>query len=119
MNSNTHAWPRLCLALVGRAYGWNGSGVATARQAAQIEIDAGLMSRDTTNIPAGAVMWWDGSATGNEARQVAIYDGHGYIYSNNVPVTDGRVPSTYPVNSWGQNGSAGARPTSPTLLRRR
>lgn len=44
-------------------------------------------------------MWWDGRPTGNTAAHVAIYDGAGYILSNDVPVTDGRVgrvPWTYP-----------------------
>jgi hypothetical protein len=115
MDDGSHAWSRACLALVTQAYGWHG-GRATARQAAQDVINAGMMSKDTTNIPTGAVMWWDGSATGNDAGHVAIYIGHGYILSNDVPVTDGRVgrvPWTYPVKSWGQKWLGWSPPYFP------
>lgn len=104
MKSPSQNWRRQCLHLVTVAYGWSG-GPATARQAAQDVIDAGMMQHDTSNMPAGAVMWWDGSAVGNPAGHVAIYDGQGYIYSNDAPVADGRVgrvPWTFPVKSWGQ-----------------
>lgn len=118
MDDGSHAWNRDCLALVTQAYGWSG-GRDTARQAAQDVIDAGMMSKDTTNIPTGAVMWWDGSATGNDAGHVAVYIGHGYILSNDVPVDDGRVgrvPWTYPVKSWGQKWLGWSPPYFPAAV---
>ncbi|MBA8792871.1 hypothetical protein FHX74_000465 [Friedmanniella endophytica] len=105
IDSGTHQWHRACLALVARAYGWHGSGEATARQAAQTIIDAGQMHTDTTDIPRGAILWWDGSAVGNSAGHVAIYAGGGLIYSSDAPANDGsvgRVPWDYPMSRWHQ-----------------
>lgn len=116
MRDGTRAWRRQCMALVAVAYGWRYSGNDTAFTGAQRVIAAGKMSTDRTNIPRGAVMWWDGRATGNSAGHVAIYDGDGHILSNDVPVTDGRVgrvPWTYPETSWGQKWLGWSPPYMP------
>lgn len=115
MTNHSHSWYRQCLKLVMNAYGWH-SGPATARDAAQLVIDAGQMHHDTSHIPAGAVLWWDGSATGNDAGHVAIDDGKGYIYSNDVatPGEVSRVPWTYPAKSWGQKFLGWSAPYFPT-----
>lgn len=118
MKSGSSKWGRLCLALVVKAYGWNAAGTRTARQGAQDVIDAGMMSKKTKDIPAGAVMWWDGSQVGNPAGHVAIYDGHGHIYSNDV-VTTGevdRVSWKFPEKSWGQKWLGWSPPYFPNAV---
>lgn len=119
MNGGSRAWRRRCLALVAQAHGWQASGTSTAFQGAQIEIAAGKMSTDRTRIPRGAIMWWDGRSTGNSAGHVAIYDGAGYILSNDVPVTDGRVgrvPWTYPEERWGHKWLGWSPPYFPNAV---
>lgn len=121
MKNGSRAWRRQCLALVAVAYGWQYSnacrdGSCTAFIGAQQVIAAGRMSTDRTNIPKGAVMWWDGRATGNTAGHVAVYDGNGHILSNDVPVTDGRVgrvPWTYPETNWNQKWLGWSPPYFP------
>ena len=116
MRDGSRAWRRQCMALVAVAYGWRYSGNDTAFIGAQRVIAAGKMSTDRTNIPRGAVMWWDGRATGNSAGHVAIYDGDGQILSNDVPVTDGRVgrvPWNYPETSWHQKWLGWSPPYMP------
>jgi len=116
MASGSRAWRRRCLALVAQAYGWQASGTATAFEGAQIVAAAGRISTDRHRIPRGAVMWWDGRPTGNSAGHVAIYDGAGYILSNDVPVTDGRVgrvPWTYPEERWGHKWLGWSPPYFP------
>lgn len=121
MSNGSRAWRRQCLALVAVAYGWQVSnacqgGSCTAFIGAQQVMAAGKMSTDRTNIPKGAVMWWDGRATGNPAGHVAIYDGNGHILSNDVPVTDGRVgrvPWTYPETNWHQRWLGWSPPYFP------
>lgn len=119
MNSGSRAWRRRCLALVAQAYGWRASGTPTAFQGAQIVTAAGRVSTDRTGIPRGAVMWWDGRPAGNSAGHVAIYDGAGYILSNDVPVTDGRVgrvPWTYPEQRWGHKWLGWSPPYFPNAV---
>ena len=121
MNDGSRSWRGMCMALVAVAYGWHASnacrgGTCTAFIGAQQVIAAGRMSTDRTNIPKGAVMWWDGRATGNTAGHVAVYDGAGHILSNDVPVTDGRVgrvPWTYPETHWGQKWLGWSPPYFP------
>lgn len=115
MDSGSTAWGRQCLHLVMTAYGWHG-GPATAFQAAQIVEAKHMMSKDTKHIPKGAVMWWDGRATGNTAGHVAIYDGNGHIFSNDVKGvgTVGVVPWTFPAKSWGQKWMGWSPPYFPT-----
>jgi hypothetical protein len=102
MNSGSHAWYRACMALVAIAYGWNYSGNDTAYIGAQRVIAAGQMHTSRTNIPKGAVMWWDGRRTGNPSGHVAVYDGNGHILSNDVTGrgTVARVPWTFPEDNW-------------------
>lgn len=116
MTSGSRAWKRQCMKLVAVAYGWHYSGNDTAYIGAQRVIAAGKMSTDQTNIPKGAVMWWDGRATGNDAGHVAVYDGNGYILTNDAPVNDGRVgrvPWTYPETNWSQKWLGWSPPYLP------
>ncbi len=119
MTSGSHAWRRRCLALVAVAYGWDASGIPTAYQAAMIMKSAGQLHSNRENIPRGAIIWWDGRATGNTAGHVAIYDGNGHIYSNDVPITDGRVgqvPWTYPEDQWGHRWLGWSPPYFPNAV---
>lgn len=107
---------RRCLAIVALAYGWNFSNFATAYEAGKDLQDRGLLSTDTTNIPRGAVMWWDGSGVGSSAGHVAIYDGTGHILSNDVPVADGRIGRVafdYPQTVWGHKFMGWSPPYFP------
>ena len=116
MDDGSRAWRRQCMALVAVAYGWRYSGNDTAFIGAQRVIAAGKMNTDRTKIPRGAVLWWDGRATGNSAGHVAVYDGAGHILSNDVPVTDGRVgrvPWTYPETNWHQKWLGWSPPYMP------
>ena len=115
MNSGSHAWYRRCMALVAVAYGWSYSGNDTAYIGAQRVIAAGQMHTSRAGIPKGAVMWWDGRRTGNTAGHVAIYDGNGYIFSNDVKGhgTVGRVPWTFPEDHWGQRFIGWSAPYMP------
>ena len=115
MSSGSHAWYRKCMALVAVAYGWSYSGNDTAYIGAQRVIAAGQMHTTRTGIPAGAVMWWDGRRTGNSAGHVAVYDGKGYIFSNDVKGagTVGRVPWTFPEDHWGQRFIGWSAPYLP------
>ena len=115
MSSGSHAWYRKCMALVAVAYGWQYSGNDTAYLGATRVIAAGQMHTSRTNIPKGAVLWWDGHRTGNSAGHVAIYDGNGYIFSNDVKGagTVGRVPWTFPEDHWGQRFMGWSAPYFP------
>lgn len=115
MQTGSTSWYRRCLALVMQAYGYAG-GAATAFQAGQEAAAGGRLSTDRTRIPRGAVLYWDGRATGNPAGHVAIYDGDGYIYSNDVtgPGTVGRVPWDFPETNWGQKFMGWSPPYFPT-----
>ena len=115
MSSGSHAWYRKCMALVAVAYGWQYSGNDTAYLGAKRVIAAGQMHTSRTNIPKGAVLWWDGHRTGNAAGHVAIYDGNGYIFSNDVKGagTVGRVPWTFPEDHWGQRFMGWSAPYFP------
>lgn len=103
MQSPTQNWYRRCLNSVATAYDFAG-GATTAYAAALRVQAAGKISTDRTNIPRGAVMWWDGTATGNASGHVAIYDGEGQIYSTDATGRGkiGRVPWEFPVTNWGQ-----------------
>ena len=111
MASGSHQWYRSCLALVARAYGWGWSGVATAGMHAAVERQAGQLHTSRTNIPRGAILWWTNSGAGH----VAIYDGNGYIYSNDVSGqgTVGRVKWDFPEKVWGQHFAGWSAPYFP------
>lgn len=108
MNSGSRSWYRLCLGLVSQSYGSIYAGVPTAYEGALIVQRSGGMQPATKNytaIPRGAILWYDGRATGNTAGHVAISLGGGMAISNDVPVTDGRVgivPISYFETTWGQ-----------------
>ena len=115
MLSGPPIWGRQCLAAVARAYGYGGSGYDTAYLAAVGAKAAGKLHTDRTHIPRGALLYWDGSANGNTAGHVAIYDGEGHIYSNDVkrPGHIDRVPWTYPETEWHQTWLGWAPPYFP------
>lgn len=115
MKSGDSRWYRACMALVAVAYGWRYSGNDTAFIGAQRVQAASQMHTSRTGIPKGAVLWWDGRATGNRAGHVAIYDGEGYVYSNDVSGhgTIGRVPWTFPEDRWGQRFIGWSAPYFP------
>ena len=108
-------WYRRCMALVAVAYGWSYSGNDTAYLGARRVEAAGQMHASRTGIPKGAVLWWDGRRTGNSAGHVAIYDGNGYIFSNDVKGhgTVGRVPWDFPEKQWGQRFIGWSSPYFP------
>lgn len=114
MNSPDRSWYRACLALVMQAYGYAG-GAATAYQAGRDAQTRGQLHTDRANIPRGAVLYWDGRATGNPAGHVAIADGRGYIYSNDVssPGKVDRVPQDFPEKQWGQRWMGWSGPYFP------
>lgn len=108
MNSGSRDWYRLCLGLVSQAYGSVYAGIPTAYAGALMVQARGHMQPPTTNyasIPRGALVWYDGRASGNSAGHVAISLGDGMAISNDVPVNDGRVgvvPISYFETNWGQ-----------------
>jgi len=118
MATGSNDWYRRCMALVAQAYGWQSSGNATAFIGAQRVIAAGKMRTDRSNIPAGAVLWWDGRSTGNSAGHVAIYDGQGYILSNDVTGAGqvGRVPWDFPETNWHQKWLGWSPPHFPNAV---
>jgi len=115
VRSGDSRWYRRCMALVAVAYGWSYSGNATAYLGARRVEAAGQMHTSRTGIPKGAVLWWDGRRTGNSAGHVAIYDGDGYIFSNDVKGhgTVGRVPWDFPEKQWGQRFMGWSSPYFP------
>ena len=58
--------------------------------------------RDTRHMPRGAVLYWDGRATGNTAGQWPSTTARATSTPNDVtdPERVGRVPWTFPVNRW-------------------
>lgn len=108
MNSGSRAWYRWCLRLVSLSYGSVYAGIPTAYEGGLLMERRGLMQKppkDYAQIPRGAVLWYDGRATGNTAGHVAISLGGGKAISNDVPTTDGRVgivDIAYFETSWGQ-----------------
>lgn len=107
----TQSWYRRCLSDVAQSYGWGYSGTATAYLAGVDAKNAGVLSTDTSNIPRGAVMYWSNGGAGH----VAVYDGEGYIWSNDV-LRRGkidRVPWDFPTKNWGQTFMGWAPPYFP------
>lgn len=107
----SRSWYRMCLADVAMSYGWAFSGTATAYLAGVDAKRAGVLSTSKTNIPRGAVLYWSNGGAGH----VAVYDGEGYIWSNDV-VRSGkidRVPWDFPEKNWGQTWMGWAPPYFP------
>lgn len=115
MTSGSRAWYRRCLALVMQSYGYSG-GAPTAFAAAQEAAAGGRLNKSRTNIPRGAILYWDGRPVGNNAGHVAIYDGQGFIYSNDVTGAGrvGRVPWDFPETNWNQTWLGWSPPYFPT-----
>ena len=108
--TNSRQWYRSCLALVANAYGWGHSSIGTASAHAAIVKRAGKMHTNRTGVPRGAVLWWSGGA-----GHVAIYDGAGFIYSNDS-VIDGevsRVRWDQPEKEWGKHFEGWSAPYFP------
>lgn len=108
MDSGSRDWHRWCLRLVSESYGGIYSGIPSAFEAGELVQSRGLMqppTKDYASIPRGAVLWYDGRVTGNEAGHVALSIGNGMALSNDVPINDGRVgivPISFFEDNWGQ-----------------
>ena len=117
MNSGSRDWHRWCLRLVSVSYGSVYAGIPTAYEGCLLMQRRGLMhapTKDYKSIPRGAVLWYDGNATGNWAGHVVISVGGGKAISNDVPVTDGRVAVvdiSYFEDRWGQRFMGWSAPT--------
>ena len=93
----------MCLALVATFYGYSSSGVNSATDAARMITSAGQMQYDLSNIPVGALVFYDGSPAGNPFGHVAMYAGDGMIFSNGASNGGVGMMSLYtPANSWGE-----------------
>lgn len=93
----------MCLALVAAFYGYSSSGVNSAATAAGMIEAAGQMRYDMSNIPVGALVFYDGTPAGNPYGHVAMYAGDGMIYSNGAANGGVGMMSLYtPASSWGE-----------------
>lgn len=93
----------MCLALVAAFYGYTSSGVNSATDAAAAIEAAGQMQHDTSNIPVGALVWYDGTPAGNPYGHVAMYAGNGMIYSNGAANGGvGMISLDTPSSGWGE-----------------
>lgn len=92
----------MCLALVSRFYGYTSAGIESAQAAAGVVQAAGQMHTDMTDIPVGALIWYDGTPIGNPYGHVAMYAGDGMIYSNGAPTGVGLIPMDEPASGWGE-----------------
>ena len=93
----------MCLALVAAFYGYTSSGVNSATDAAATIEAAGQMQHDTSNIPVGALVWYDGTPAGNPYGHVAMYAGNGMIYSNGAANGGvGMISLDTPSAGWGE-----------------
>ncbi|WP_126464156.1 coiled-coil domain-containing protein [Propionibacterium australiense] len=93
----------MCLALVAAFYGYSSSGVNSATDAAATIMAAGQMQYDTSNIPVGALVWYDGAPAGNPFGHVAMYAGNGMIYSNGAANGGvGVISLDTPSAGWGE-----------------
>ncbi|WP_316669035.1 hypothetical protein [uncultured Propionibacterium sp.] len=90
----------MCLALSAAFYGYSSAGVNSATDAAATIQAAGQMHTDMTNIPVGALIWYDGGPSGNPYGHVAMYAGDGMIYSNGAPTGVGLIPINEPADGW-------------------
>lgn len=93
-------YQNMCLSLVATFYGYTSAGEVGAQQAARTIINAGQMNYDMTNIPVGALIWYDGTPIGNPYGHVAMYAGDGMVYSNGAPTGVGLIPLEEPATGW-------------------
>lgn len=92
----------MCLSLVATFYGYSSSGVEGAQQAAEVISAAGQMHTDMSDIPVGALIWYDGTPIGNPFGHVAMYAGNGMVYSNGARTGVGLMPIEEPAVGWGE-----------------
>ena len=92
----------MCLSLVATFYGYTSAGEEGAQQSAATVSAAGQMHTDLTNIPVGALIWYDGTPIGNPFGHVAMYAGNGMVYSNGAPTGVGLIPLREPADGWGE-----------------
>lgn len=90
----------MCLALVSAFYGYTSAGIASAQDAAGVAAAAGMMHTDMSDIPVGALIWYDGGPVGNPYGHVAMYAGDGMIYSNGASTGVGLMSINVPADSW-------------------
>ena len=90
----------MCLALVSAFYGYTSAGIASAQDAAAVVSAAGMMHTDMSDIPVGALIWYDGGPVGNPYGHVAMYAGDGMIYSNGASTGVGLMSINVPADSW-------------------
>ena len=100
--SGSPNYQNLCLALVSNFYGYTSSGAIGAQQAANEIIAAGQMHYDMTDIPVGALIWYDGTGVGNPYGHVAMYAGDGMVYSNGHQNGVGLMSIYKPSDEWRQ-----------------
>ncbi|WIY83172.1 hypothetical protein [Propionimicrobium sp. PCR01-08-3] len=102
MNGNMN-YGDMCLALVAAFYGYSSSGVNSATDAANIVANAGQMQYDTSAIPVGALVFYDGTPAGNPFGHIAMYAGNGMIYSNGAANGGvGMISLDTPSSGWGE-----------------
>lgn len=95
-------YDNMCLSLVATFYGYTSAGVVGAQQAADEITAAGQMNTDLSDIPVGALIWYDGTPVGNPYGHVAMYAGDGMVYSNGAPTGVGLIPLHEPADGWGE-----------------
>ena len=95
-------YDNMCLSLVAAFYGYTSAGEVGAQQAANTIIAAGQMHYDLSDIPVGALVFYDGSGIGNPYGHVAMYAGNGMVYSNGAPTGVGLIPLREPADGWRQ-----------------
>lgn len=95
-------YQNMCLSLVATFYGYTSAGEVGAQQAAATISAAGQMHTDLTNIPVGALIWYDGTPVGNPYGHVAMYAGDGMVFSNGAPTGVGLIPLHEPADGWGE-----------------
>ncbi len=95
-------YQNMCLSLVATFYGYTSAGEEGAQQSAATVSAAGQMHTDLTNIPVGALIWYDGTPIGNPFGHVAMYAGNGMVYSNGAPTGVGLIPLREPADGWGE-----------------
>jgi len=96
-------YDNMCLALSAAFYGYSSAGVNSATDAAAAIEAAGQMHKDMTNIPVGALIWYDGGPAGNPFGHVAMYAGDGMVYSNGAANGGvGLISIDEPADGWGE-----------------
>lgn len=95
-------YQNMCLSLVAAFYGYSSAGEVGAQQSADTIIAAGQMHTDMSDIPVGALIWYDGNPIGNPYGHVAMYAGDGMVYSNGAPTGVGLIPLEEPADGWGE-----------------